>query len=305
MKKPSPETTRFVVTPEFSGERLDRFLAAVSSLSRRGARSLLRESGVVRNGQRLRVEGRILSFGDVVTVRRPAEELGAPPEPILEPVELIHKDIAVVAANKPSGVLSQPAETRQEGELALDERLFLQLALEEGRPPFLRTVHRLDRVTSGLLLFAASPRALAPLARAWQTGQVERKYLAVVAGRFPSGSSLVDAPIGRDARHRWRFEIASHGKEARTEVKALRSDEATSLVECRLETGRTHQVRVHLAHLGFPVLGDLLYGGPADLSARPLLHAAELHLPHPKTGHPLRLNCPPPDDFLPFLALDK
>lgn len=303
MSSSAPETTRLVVGPTDTCERVDRFLATATSLSRRGARALLRQGSVDRNGKLLRIEGRTLELGDVIEVRLPAEELGLPATPSPETVALVHEDDWILAANKPSGTLSQPAERRQEGEVALDEQLTLQLALRQGRPPFLRLMHRLDRVTSGLLLFARQQRALAPLTAAWQSQGVERSYLAVVEGCLPFQQQQVEAPIAKAGGGGWKFEVSSLGRQAATEITTLTSTAEFSLVECRLLTGRTHQVRVHLAHLGFPVLGDRLYGSLSDRAPRPMLHAAALSLPHPRDGRRLQLECPPPADFAPFTEM--
>ncbi|MCB1057561.1 MAG: RluA family pseudouridine synthase [Acidobacteria bacterium] len=291
--------TRLLVPPSLAGERLDRFLPAVTTLSRRRSRDLVAAGEVWRNGQPLRVQSRQLAAGDVIDVLRPAVELGVPPRPELEPVEVLHEDRSLLFANKPAGVLSQPAERRREGETALDERLLLQLALAAGRPPFLRLVHRLDRGTSGVLLFATDPRALPPLSSAWREGRVQRRYLAVVSG-CPPAEEEVEQPIAR-VEGAWRFEVEPGGKPARTRIRRLNEGDGWSLVECQLETGRTHQVRVHLAHLGYPVLGDRLYGGPPG--DRPLLHAAELTLPHPRTGKALTVTAPPPQDLTPYLTV--
>nr|HRC84336.1 RluA family pseudouridine synthase [Thermoanaerobaculia bacterium] len=157
--------------------------------------------------------------------------------------------------------------------------------------------HRLDRGTSGLLLFAANPAAHAPLARAWREGQVERRYLAVVEGCPAFEELRVEAPIARSADGAWRFEARADGKPARTEVRVVVRGEQESLLACRLSTGRTHQVRVHLASVGHPVVGDRLYGAREGSAGRPLLHAAEISLPHPKTGEPLRVSSPLPPEM--------
>lgn len=303
---------RLIVPPGLAGERLDRALAALSSLSRRRARVLIREGQVTRNGRPLRVEGRTLDEADVLEITVTGEEAkppearsdelgGAGPGGSLPRVVLIHRDRYLIAVDKPSGVLSQPAESRRPNDPAMDQLLLRHLAGEAGRPPFLRLVHRLDRVTSGLLLFAAHPDALKPLDRAWREGKAERHYLAVVEGQAGFERQEVDAPIARQGGGGWRFEVAGGGRPARTEVLRLARGEGYSVVRCRLLTGRTHQVRVHLAHLGLPVLGDRLYGAAPGAAPRPLLHACELRLPHPETGASLLLAAPAPDDFRPYL----
>jgi 23S rRNA pseudouridine1911/1915/1917 synthase len=222
-----------------------------------------------------------------------------PTAPVAEPAVLpvLFHDSWLLAVAKPAGVLSQPAERRVPGDLAMDELAAARLAWELGGPPFLRLVHRLDRVTSGVLLFARSPAALPPLTAAWSDGRVERRYLAAVEGELPPGLQRVETAIARDPRGGWRFvALPGGGREAVTEIETLAVGGGLSLVACRLRTGRTHQVRVHLAHLGHPVAGDRLYGSTTDVP-RPLLHAASLRLPHPEHGRDLRIEAPLPADL--------
>ena len=312
---------RLVVRPEHASTRLDQFLAAATPLSRRRARLLIADGVVRRNGEVVRMQGKALAVGDVIELS--AAELGdftlwTPP-----PVDVLLDDGWIVAVNKSAGVLSQPAEERDarparrdavtQGnppasaelsrssvatrELAMDEWLLLRLAWQEGRPAILRLVHRIDRNTTGVLLFARRPEATAPLARAWRDGRVERGYLAIVEGEPAWESREVEAPIARVAGDAWRFEVSPRGERAATSVRVRSAADGIALVECLLRTGRTHQARVHLAHLGHPVMGDRLYGARRDAS-RPLLHAAWLALPHPRDGAMTRIEAPLPADFM-------
>jgi len=256
---------------------------------------------VRRNGEVLRVLSRTLQTGDVIDVAQPCEELGCPPAPPLETPILLYRDDYLVAGAKPAGTLSQPAE-QDPHEMSFDRQVLLYLALEDGRKPFLRMVHRLDRLTSGAVLFARRPEVLAILSRSWKEGRVERLYVAIVEGRPPFDATRIDAPIARDRAHSWRFQVAEDGRPARTEVTTLvPTDDGQCAVLCRLVTGRTHQVRVHLAHIGHPIVGDQLYGSArGEHAQRPLLHAVSLVLPHPATGELLSINCPPPEDIRSF-----
>ncbi len=296
---------RLLVWPAHTGLRLDQFLAAATPLSRRKARELLASGAVHRNGQALRVASRALECGDVIDLLAAGDGLGLPALPALPPLAVLHEDRSLLAVDKPAGMLSQPAEERAAGELACDELALLELSRREGRRAFLRLVHRIDRLTSGVLLFARSPEALGPLTAAWQGGQVERRYLAVVEGRPEFAERRVEAAIARGADGAWRFEVPAgpgRGKNAVTEVWVLQAGEPFSVVECRLLTGRTHQVRVHLAHLGHPVAGDRLYGARLPGPLRPLLHAAGLTLPHPKSAERLEIVAPLPADLAAFVA---
>ena len=288
--------TRLVVTPEYDGGRLDVHLAQATALSRRRARALAGAGLVWRNGKAVRVLSRPVRTGDVIDVLRPHGELGVPARPETPPVSILHEDRWIVAVDKPAGVLSQPAERRDPGDLSCDVRLLLQLAAAEGRRPELHLVHRLDRLTSGVLLFSRHGRAAAALQAAWNAGAVERLYLAVVEGEPPFDETVIEAPIARDRGHAWRFAVAERGREAVTRVRVLGRADGRAAVACTLVTGRTHQVRVHLAHAGFPVLGDVLYGAGRGTAPRPLLHAFRLRLPHPRTGEPLTVTAPLPED---------
>ena len=313
-------TLRLVVEPRHAGLRLDQLLAAAGGLSRRRARALIAGGAVRRNGEATRVQGREVAAWDVVDVALPpavsaepgsasaalatgnAAETGAalpaplPPASPPPPLPVLFHDGWLLALDKPPGVLSQPAERRVAGELAMDERAALRLAWEQGSPPFLRLVHRLDRGTSGVLLFARSAPALPRLAAAWGRGAVERRYVALVEGVPAASPQRVTAPIARAPGGGWRFVVADHGRSAATDVEVVQAGAGHALVCCRLTTGRTHQVRVHLAHLGHPVVGDRLYGSLTE-AARPLLHAAAVRLPHPDDGRELLLEAPVPPDL--------
>jgi 23S rRNA pseudouridine1911/1915/1917 synthase len=300
MQAGGTDLTRLVVDRRWEGERLDVYLAGVTELSRRAARRAVTDGEIRRNGKPLRVQSRTLETGDVIDVLRPHHELGVPREPELENPQILYDDSWLLVAAKPAGVLSQPAEDTRSDDVSFDQLVLRAVALRDGRRPFLRMVHRLDRVTSGAILFARDPRALPHLTRAWSSGQVERLYLAVVEGRPPTNAFEIDEPIARDRNHTWRFQTDASGKPARTEVQVLAETEnGLAVVRCRLITGRTHQVRVHLASAGHPVLGDRLYGSIRAVEAiRPLLHAVSLALPHPESGEVFRVVCPPPRDFL-------
>jgi 23S rRNA pseudouridine1911/1915/1917 synthase len=295
--------TRLLVTPELDGRRIDLFLAEITGLSRRAARRLMAEGVVWRNGEVLRVQSRSVNTGDVVDVLRSATELGVSAVPAIEAPHILFEDRWLLIAAKPAGVLSQPAEGDSGGHLAFDEQVLLALALREGRHPFIRLLHRLDRTTSGAVLFAREAEILPALTKAWSGGAVERRYLGIIEGHPDRDTDTIDRPIARDPHHRWRFRCHDAGRSASTEVEVLaRLDDDLAVVGCRLNTGRTHQVRVHLADTGHPILGDRLYGSSrADEVNRPLLHAHSIALSHPITGDPLRVVCPPPEDLQNYL----
>jgi len=296
------DRTRLVVTPVLGGLRLDQYLAAASDLSRRRARALITSGAVLRNRNVSRVLSRAVISGDVIDV---AARVTATPIPGFREPALLHEDRWVIIADKPSGVLSQSSEGSDE--LSFDSILLIHLGLRDGERPFLRLVHRLDRLTSGALLFARSPAATRPLHQAWQDGVVERLYVAVVEGNPSFDRTAFDGSIARDLDHPWRFQVSHQGQTARTEVRVINrgttGGQRWAVTSCSLTTGRTHQVRVHLAAAGHPVLGDRLYGSrSAHLVQRPLIHALSLALPHPKGTTKLEVTAPPPGDFESFLG---
>ena len=295
--------TRLVVLPRWQDERIDVFLAGATDLSRRAARRYLSDGRIWRNGNPLRVQSRTLEAGDVIDVLESSEILGVPPVPANSPPSILFHDRWLLAADKPTGVLSQSAETSAPDEVPFDNQVLTALAMECGKRPFLRMIHRLDRVTSGAVLFVRHREALSAVSRSWAEGRVERLYLAVIEGHPSSETTTIDRPIARDRGHTWRFTCQEDGKTAQTEIKVLAKLERNlSVVLCRLITGRTHQVRVHLADSGHPVLGDRLYGSTRpDEAPRPLLHAFSLTLPHPTTGDELKIVSRPPDDFQQYL----
>ena len=293
-----------LVMPEEQGLRLDQFLATATTLSRRAVRRLIADGAVRRNGQSARVQSRTVAFGDVVVLA--ARDLEAAPTRATAPVlpTLLLEDRWLLAADKPSGILSQPADPSRGTDLAFDQIVLLGLAAREGRRPYLRLVHRLDRLTSGIVLFGRAARAMPPLTEAWRSGRVDRRYIAVVEGHPDFDVHDLDHPIDRDPSHGWRF-IARHGgRPAHTRFQVLdRHPAGFAVVECRPITGRTHQIRVHLAELGHPVAGDRLYGGRRFAGAtRPLLHAAMLSFPHPGSGRPQVVVCRPPVEFDSYLT---
>ncbi len=296
---PAPSTLqplRVVVQSGDEGLRLDQLLARATSLSRRRARLLIAEGAVRRNGRTTRNLSHTVAAADLVEVDVGTDAV-ARVEPQPQPLSILHEDEWLLVVDKPAGMLSQPVGGRS-GDVSADQRLATQLALRDGMRPFLRLVHRLDRLTSGVLLFVRAEQALPAVAAAWAAGEVERLYLAVVEGEPGFERAELDGPIRRDRSHAWRFEVAADGKPARTTVRVLRRSSGLALVSCRLATGRTHQVRVHLAAAGHPVVGDRLYGSRRrPQPPRPLLHAHQIALPHPASGARLLVRCPLPDDF--------
>jgi len=286
-------STRFPVRED--SERLDLFLADASALSRRRIRALIAGGQVCVNLNPTRRMSKPLRTGDIVDLLLPASEIPQPPT-LPGSIDIIHEDRDLLAVNKPAGLLSQPIREKGRREDAMDQLALIFLSYREGRRVYLRMIHRLDRQTSGLMIFSRNPSSLPQLDAAWKAGKVRRMYLALLSGSPSWGDLFIDEPIARDPAGTWRFHCHPKGKQARSRFHVLSKAPRQTLVLCELETGRTHQVRVHAAASGFPVVGDRLYGGRKNADGL-LLHAWGISLPHPRSRSLLELSAPPPGRF--------
>jgi 23S rRNA pseudouridine1911/1915/1917 synthase len=280
--------------PEDEGERLDRFIAARGGISRGEARRALDAGGVFLDGRRCKVAGRTVRTGQRVVVNLAEGGRAAAPVAPLERARLLYADADLVAVDKPAGVPAQPTLTSDRG--TLPELVGALL----GAPVTL--VHRLDRETSGVTVFARTRAAAAALSEAFRDGGPEKTYLALCARAPAPAEGRVDVPLGKDPTRAGLRRVTPGGDVAATRYRTLRTGAGAALIEASPETGRTHQIRVHLAHLGAPLLGDARYGGPRRVGEvavpRVMLHARALRLVHPVTGAPLLLEAPVPEDFL-------
>ncbi|HEX9051093.1 MAG TPA: RluA family pseudouridine synthase [Anaeromyxobacter sp.] len=277
-----------------AGERIDRFIAARGGISRGEARRALDAGGVFLDGRRCKVAGRAVREGQRVVVNLAEGGRGARAPPPLDRARLLYADAELAAVDKPAGIPSQPTLTTDRG--TLPELVSALL----GSPVTL--VHRLDRETSGVTVFARTPAAAAALAAAFRDGSPEKTYLALCARAPAPAEGRLEAALGKDPARAGVRRVDPRGEPAATRWRTVREGPLAALVEARPETGRTHQIRVHLAHLGAPLLGDARYGGPrrvGELSVpRVMLHARRLDLAHPATGARLVLEAPVPEDFL-------
>ena len=291
-----------------AGERLDRAVAMMSGASRSEVATAIAAGAVRVNGAVVSKVSTRLADGDVVEAEvAPAVGKTAAAPDVEVDVPVVHADDDVIVVDKPVGLVVHPGAGNRSGTLVQGLLARFPEIAEVGEPHRPGVVHRLDKGTSGLLVVARSRLAYESLVAQLATRQVERVYAAVVWGRFEVASGVVDAPIGRSGSSPTRMAVASAGREARTRydvVEAFTDPVPASLVECRLETGRTHQIRVHLAAIGHPVVGDDAYGGArSSLPApRPLLHARRLAFDHPGTGERMAFESPLPDDFVEVVA---
>ena len=271
---------------EDTGERVDVVVSRRSGLPRALVQAALRAGAVTVDGRSVRPSQR-LREGQVVrgTIARP-EEGAAQPEDI--PLRIVYDDERVLVVSKPAGLVTHPARGHGGGTL-VNALLALGTPLARGERDRPGIVHRLDKDTSGLLLVAKDDAALAFLQDALRARRVRRGYLALVRGAMSSPSGTIEAPVGRHPTRPTMRAVTAGGKPAVTHYRQLAGNERASLLEVTLETGRTHQIRVHLAHLGHPVLGDRAYGGASELASelglrRAFLHAHLLAWPQPGGG---------------------
>lgn len=297
------ETLHFNVPADQSGRRLDQCLASLLPEHSRSRLQQWIDAGQVRvdgrPGERKQKvwEGARL---EVVPQMHPAEQ-AYQAEAI--GLDIVYEDESVIVINKPPGLVVHPGAGNWRGTLL---NALLHHAPELEGVARAGIVHRLDKDTSGLMVVARTPTAQTALVRALQARDVKRIYQAVALGVFEQAEGEIDAPIGRHPIHRTRMAVVDSGKPAQTLYTVLRQFRQAAWVECRLRTGRTHQIRVHLAHLGHPLVGDPVYAGRRAMPVafpRQALHAYRLGFVHPLTGQPVSWQAALPDDFRDLLAI--
>jgi len=292
------------VAPESDGKMVKELLASVR-LSRTLRRSLLEQGLIQVNAKPCFWTSRV-QVGDEVTVTAPAEAPGAvAPEDL--PLNVVFEDDHILIVDKAAGMVVHPTGTYADGTLVAAVNFYLEGRGEMGH---CRPLHRLDKDTSGLVVFAKHKLAHERLTRQLLAHQIHREYVAFVAGWVAFERRRIDAPICRPAINRLQRAVAPYGKDAVTDVRLVQHCKSlpASVVALRLHTGRTHQIRVHLAHIGHPVLCDWLYGAGESVQApecgglrRQALHAGRLVLRHPQSGVVLTLNAPLPTDMSAWL----
>ena len=299
MGTPANPDLRLLVAPEDEGARIDRYVAGnVPDMSRSYAHQLLTDGHITLNGAEARPSAQ-LRAGDLVLVRRP---LARPTDLVAQdiPLTVVYEDADVVVIDKPAGMVVHPAPGHLDGTLvnALLAR-FPDITVGSDLRPGI--VHRLDRDTSGLLVVTRNDAARHAVQAQQQARTMAKAYLAVVEGRFKEPSGVIDAPIGRHPTDRLRQAIVHNGRVARTHWRVLEELGEYTLIEARLETGRTHQIRVHFSHKSRPLLGDPLYGPRKPRStfglARQFLHAYRLGFALPATGEWAEFQSPLPADL--------
>ena len=285
--------------PEDAGTRIDRFLAShLDGVTRSAAQKLLEGGAVLINGKAV-AKNYKLTGRETLSVTLPeAEEADLVPQDI--PLDVVYEDADVIVVNKPSGLVVHPAPGHSDGTL-VNALLYhcgdsLSGVGGEKRPGI---VHRIDRDTSGLIIAAKNDAAHLFLSAQLADHTLSRTYEAICAGNFRDDVGTVDAPIGRSRADRKKMAVAPDGRRAVTHWEVLERFNSWTHLRCRLETGRTHQIRVHMAHIGHPILGDTVYGAkkPVPGLTGQCLHAVGLTFLHPRTKAPVTRSCPLPPEF--------
>ena len=305
--------SELVVEDESKGERLDKFLSTEENITRSAAVKLI-EDGCVLVNQKAATKNYKLRGGETITVSYPPLK-GSECEPQNIPLDIIYEDDDIIVINKPSGMVVHPAPGNPDGTLvnALLYHCGNSLSGIGGtvRPGI---VHRIDKDTSGLLVVAKNDAAHLSLSGQLKTHSVSRVYYAVVCGNLKEDSGTVNAPIGRNPNDRKKMAVIrdpmnKSSKEAVTHYEVITRFSGFTLVKCVLETGRTHQIRVHMSSIGHPILGDPVYGGGGtkfaqvnkDLLNGQCLHAKELRLTHPTSGKQMFFECELPNEAVKIL----
>ncbi len=291
------EQIQLTIEEQHDGERIDKVIAELNEQwSRSQVQQWLKEGHVLVNGKAVKPNYKCHVDDEVVISIPSPEPLDVAPEPI--PLDIYYEDADVLVVNKPRGMVVHPAPGHMHGTLV--NALLAHCKDLSGINGVLRPgiVHRIDKDTSGLLMVAKNDLAHESLVNQLVNKTVTRKYQAIVHGVIPHDYGTIDAPIGRDPRDRQSMAVVENGKEAVTHFRVLERFEHYTFVECQLETGRTHQIRVHMKYIGYPLAGDPKYGPrktlPIDGQA---LHAGVLGFHHPRTGEYLQFEAPIPHEF--------
>ena len=276
-------------------ERIDSYLAKELNISRSKVQKLIKQ-GLVTVNEKVISSNYLVKVGDFISVNDDLDyDISLEPEDI--EIDVVYEDSDLLVINKASGMVVHPAPGHYSHTLV--NALLYRFQISGGEKNRPGIVHRLDKDTSGLMMVAKGEKTHEKLSRMIANKEVERHYLAIVDGVIKHDTGTIDAPIGRDANNRQKMAVTDvHGKEAVTHFRVLETFSNHTLVECILETGRTHQIRVHMAYIGHPVSNDPLYGRGKSTEFGQMLHSKSIKFKHPTTGKELFFEVDPPKEFL-------
>lgn len=279
-----------------NGIRLDAYVASQNKeITRTAAQRLIEQGHILVNTKKQKVSYKV-SIGDIITIDEvEAQEIELKAQDI--PIEIIYEDDDIIVVNKPKGMVVHPANGNPDGTLVNAIMAICKDSLSgiggEIRPGI---VHRLDKDTSGLLIVAKNDKAHVNVSEQIKNHEVKKTYIALVRGTVKENEATIDMPIGRSTSDRKKMAVNKNGKNAITHIKVLKRYSKYTLLEVKIETGRTHQIRVHLSHIGYPIIGDCVYSnGKNEFGViGQCLHAKELQFQHPTTGKTMKLEAPLP-----------
>jgi 23S rRNA pseudouridine1911/1915/1917 synthase len=291
-----PEVREIIVPADLHGQRLDKVVVSIAGeFSRNHLQGLIEQGHVRLDGAVAASASKKVGAGQALRVELVPTAQSRAFRPEALPLAIVHEDAQLIVVDKAAGMVVHPAAGNWSGTLL---NALLAHHPAAAALPRAGIVHRLDKDTSGLMVVGKTLTAVTALVRAIAAREVSRQYLAIAHGECRQAAFSIDAPIGRDPVSRIRMAVVGGGKPARTDVRLLGAAEGFSALHCTLHTGRTHQIRVHLASRGHPLVSDPVYGGkPALGLARQALHAARLGFAHPASGAPLLFHAKPPADF--------
>lgn len=290
---------KFVIEIEQVGKRLDLFvISVIKDLSRMNAKRLIEDGNVQVNSKNSKVSYKVQN-GDIIEIHIPeAKQLDLKAQEI--PIEVVYEDSDIIVVNKPKGLVVHPANGNWDGTLVNAIMAICKDSLSgiggEVRPGI---VHRLDKDTSGLLIIAKNDKAHINMSNEIKNREVKKVYIALVRGIVAENEATINMPIGRSNKDRKKMAVVKNGKEAITHFKVIKRFDKYTLLEVKIDTGRTHQIRVHLSEIGHPVVGDEIYSnGKNEFGVHgQLLHAKSLDFKHPITGKDMHLEAELPEEF--------
>lgn len=288
------------VVSEKENVRIDKYLASILDYSREYIGKLIDAKLVLVNGREIKASFKV-SLNDEIVIHDEKLKVEEDILPVKMDLDIVYEDEYLMVINKPSGLVVHPGNGNYNNTLVNGLMYYTKNLSNLGGEARPGIVHRIDKDTSGLLLVAKTNQVHELLADDFKNKRIRREYIALLDGVFPNGSATIDAPIGRDKLHREKMAVIEEGKHAVTHMKVLKRYDKYTLVSCILETGRTHQIRVHMVYIGYPIHNDPVYSKREATSFGQFLHSYKMNFIHPITKKEMEFTCPLPTYFREFL----